>query len=79
MTPFGCLRFHFVAGALERAAGHKMAFLRILHLLLECPAICDLLEASLAAQVSSSGCASQFSQCMKTSAKTLPCSMQRSG
>ena len=40
-----------VAGALERAASHKLAFLQILHLLLECPALCDLLEASLAAQV----------------------------
>lgn len=36
---------------LEKAASHKLAFLHILHLLLECPAICDLLEASLAAQV----------------------------
>lgn len=36
---------------LEKAASHKLAFLQVLHLLLECPPVCDLLEASLAVQV----------------------------
>ncbi len=36
---------------LERSACHQAAFLQLLHLLLECPAICDMLEARLAAQV----------------------------
>ncbi|CAL8465940.1 g5476 [Coccomyxa elongata] len=38
------------SGVLEKAASQKLAFLQVLHLLLECPAVCDLLEASLAAQ-----------------------------
>ncbi|KAK9902006.1 hypothetical protein WJX75_000979 [Coccomyxa subellipsoidea] len=41
------------SGVLEKAACHQAAFLQILHLLLECTAICDLLEARLAAQAAS--------------------------
>ncbi|BDA48281.1 hypothetical protein COCOBI_11-5410 [Coccomyxa sp. Obi] len=46
----GIMSLILTSGVLEKAASHKMAFLQILHLLLECPAICDLLEASLAPQ-----------------------------